>query len=383
MRINKYFKLFESRTSDLSQDEFYKLLKENCSDFINNPKQIQRIKDDATLYSYINPKIHSRKDGQASIATNLMLLLDNLPSWKNYPKRENSIIGISKFDISNSYSYGNYYFQVIPFNGAKFGSAPGDDVWAANIRFNDKNISLSNFHSSLKAVLPDTTNYIDMIDKLQTIYDNFLLDDESFKTTYNFLSTTTKSTTNLVLVQFKEILTSFKDNNIKNIEEGLSNLLEPSELISGRISDGKKGFELYNYSELEMRYSEVWTDSECLLYLLGEAFSCDECGDTGKKECYYCNGNGEKDCHCIDGNSQCNDCDGVGENDEGESCVSCGGNGYSECEDCDSKGYIHCDDCDGEGYIDCEYCGGSAGNNLSNDTVNNVFDDFVRQIKRL
>ena len=61
MRINKYFKLFESRSSNLSEEEFFKLLKENCQDFIKNPKPLQRVKRDSIMYSYINPKIHSRK----------------------------------------------------------------------------------------------------------------------------------------------------------------------------------------------------------------------------------------------------------------------------------------------------------------------------------
>ena len=54
MRINKYFKLFESRSSNLSEEEFFKLLKENCQDFIKNPKPLQRVKRDSIMYSYIN-----------------------------------------------------------------------------------------------------------------------------------------------------------------------------------------------------------------------------------------------------------------------------------------------------------------------------------------
>lgn len=40
--IQKYFKLFEStRTVELGHDEFIKILKENCKEFLNNPFLIQ------------------------------------------------------------------------------------------------------------------------------------------------------------------------------------------------------------------------------------------------------------------------------------------------------------------------------------------------------
>jgi hypothetical protein len=61
MKIIKYFKLFESRSSELSKIEFEKILKDNCKDFINNPKLLQRDKQDSILNTYINPKKFTRE----------------------------------------------------------------------------------------------------------------------------------------------------------------------------------------------------------------------------------------------------------------------------------------------------------------------------------
>lgn len=82
----KMFKLFETRSADLSEVEFKKLLFENCKDFINNPKLLQRnkIRNDGD-FSFINPSVNTRvalKDLDAGVfSEHNSLLMDNLPSW--------------------------------------------------------------------------------------------------------------------------------------------------------------------------------------------------------------------------------------------------------------------------------------------------------------
>ena len=44
LMIIKYFKLFETRTTELSDSEFRDILKTNCKEFINNPMLLQRTK---------------------------------------------------------------------------------------------------------------------------------------------------------------------------------------------------------------------------------------------------------------------------------------------------------------------------------------------------
>ena len=203
MKLTKYFKLFESRTSDLSEEEFFSILKENCKEFLNDPKCLQRVKNKfGSTYAYIDPKIHNRTDGSnRNVAKNLLLLLDNLPSWKDYPKRENSIIGFSTIEVSDSYSYGNEYYLIIPFDGSKFGSAPADDLWSTKISNigNISYITLSTFQIILKKITSTPSSYSELISELQNGYDNFLIDENSIPELYASYVNIIKNIYNLFL----------------------------------------------------------------------------------------------------------------------------------------------------------------------------------------
>lgn len=303
MRINKYFKLFESRSSNLSEEEFFKLLKENCQDFIKNPKPLQRVKHDSIMYSYINPKIHSRKDGStASIAKIINLLIDNLPSWKEFPKRNNSIIASSNISTYQQ-SYGSEYYILIPFDGAKFGVTPALDLWEVKTRYlpdTNIDINLSWMQSRLKMLDVKTTSYKEFMDDLQSIYNQYIYDKSIFKDRDHL----------------KILFNTFINDNIENVEDGFNIYLSPSNLVTYR----KKGFELNNYNDLKTDYPyEIWTDSECILYSLGFHNECDSCGGTGITGCDECWGIGliddgdgnEIECNnCNNGDVVCPECDG-------------------------------------------------------------------------
>jgi hypothetical protein len=63
----------------------------------------------------------------ANIHTNYYtLLIDNLPSWKNYPLRSRSII--CSTDERYAKSYGTPYV-VIPYDNTNIAIAPEDDLW--------------------------------------------------------------------------------------------------------------------------------------------------------------------------------------------------------------------------------------------------------------
>ena len=362
MKLTKYFKLFESRSSNLSEEEFFKILKDNCKDYINNPKPIQRMKESIDRYSYINPKIHTRTKGKADIATSLMLLLDNLPSWKDYPKRENSIIGFSTIEVSDSYSYGNEYYLIIPFDGSKFGSAPADDLWSTKISNigNISYITLSTFQIILKKITSTPSSYSELISELQNGYDNFLIDENSIPELY-------ASYVNII----KNIYNLFKKNDIKNVEDGINTLLSPDK-VRGGINN--ENFNLYNYNELENKLREVWTDSECLLYYMGGYGYCGDCDGNGKIYCDECDGNGKIDCDECDGNGniQCS-CDGEG----CENCID----GEIDCENCES-GNVYCTECAGDGESECE-CQYNNTFIISTEQANDIFNKFVNKIKGL
>ena len=102
MKKIQYFKLFESRTAELSEEEFFKILKEKCRDWISDPVYLQRAKNRLDgEFTYINPKIHFREpfiDKDSGVSSkHHTLLMDNLPSWEGFCKRSESIIFITRW----------------------------------------------------------------------------------------------------------------------------------------------------------------------------------------------------------------------------------------------------------------------------------------------
>lgn len=58
-----------------------------------------------------------------------VLMMDNFPEWKEYPKRSKSIIMGTSDDVA--YSYGTAIYRVFPVNNAKIAISPKFDVWSA------------------------------------------------------------------------------------------------------------------------------------------------------------------------------------------------------------------------------------------------------------
>lgn len=95
----------------------------------------------------------------------------------------------------------------------------------------------------------------------------------------------------------------------------------------------------------------------------------EESDEVGYKTCESCDGEGGVDCEfCNDGSNfcdqcggegkiECIECDGTGEDEDGDECNECYGQGEEDCPVCDD-GVVECDDCDGRGSFECESCNG-------------------------
>ena len=70
---------------------------------------------------------------------------------------------------------------------------------------------------------------------------------------------------------------------------------------------------------------------------------CSECSGNGKQTCHKCDGDGKK---------ECNECDGDGT----VKCGDCDGDGQIECDECDGDGEVECHRCHGNGRHDCREC---------------------------
>jgi hypothetical protein len=261
--IIKSFKIFESRTAELSEDEFKNILKSECKEYINNPILLQRSKQSkSSKFGFIDPTKFYRNPLEGSTGSkHHQLLMENLPSWSKFPKRSKSIIGVTNQSYTSG--YGLHRYLVIPFDGAEFGVAPDEDLWLATCVLTDGapligldySISFDNtFSGMMRSRDISDDSYKDMILDLQRLSDEYK----------GYLENEYKGYEYSLFKFIKSINKSYND-----IEKALDHYLNPSRFHSWK----EKGFKLMDYKELSSIKSdkfEFWTESPCLLYYIGE-----------------------------------------------------------------------------------------------------------------
>lgn len=111
-----------ANTKSLTKKSFTELLNTKCSDVdLNNDNPIFRsINLDKNYYLIENKGI--RKSAYTS--NFYTMLMNNLPSWEDYPKRQHICTNVP-------FNYHGNNYRVIPFNGAKIGVCPGNDIQAS------------------------------------------------------------------------------------------------------------------------------------------------------------------------------------------------------------------------------------------------------------
>lgn len=264
MKIVKYFKLFESRTAEITDKEFVMLVKDNCKEYLANPKYLQRMKGDFNgEYSYIDPKQHVRRplmnpDGAGVVSAHHTLLMDNLPSWKSFPKRSESLIGSLKF--SEDQAFGQRCYLVIPYDGARFGLAPCSDLWGSYCEVGDMKYEFDNlFTERLTDLGVSEKSYAAMMKDLQHWYDDYLIREHN-----------KESKRNLYFSYIDNIFKNFSSDGIGSVEEGFDKYFAPQK-FSSRVGAGAKEFKYVEYNGLVSDDKrEFWTDSRCILIYLGD-----------------------------------------------------------------------------------------------------------------
>ena len=275
MKRIQYFKLFESRTARLSDEEFINLAKTKCKDFLASPKYLQRIKGSYDGdYSYINPKLSHRNplmkdEGSGGVfSSHHTLLMDNLPSWNGFPKRTQSIIGSTNFGFDPS--FGDYYYCIIPYDGANFAVAPDGDLWNSSCKISGEEYKFDDYFSeSFSQASISDYSYDEMMEDIQKLYDDYLSGKEIEISRYII-----------------RILKQMKEDNVKDVKIALNDYFAPNKFRGlGTKHVGSNGFTLMNYSEISniqekdsqgnlIKYgNEFWTDSECLIVYLGDSSS--------------------------------------------------------------------------------------------------------------
>lgn len=251
MKIYKFleYSKYENKTRSvpLKEDEFLSILKNKCKKWYNNPKPLVRFKNNVnphSVFSKINPKLSVRKSlNRHNYNT---MLIDNLPSWSEFPKRSESIIFLNK--IKNLISgFGNEFYFVIPFDGAKIGVAPADDLWNAK----NKDITLS-FDES----------FSEMLDKIGAPDNNY----EEFK---KYMNKTKPKDLGLVSFLFVKIHEFYEKHSKKfdTFMEYFNYLLRPSNFKREFDNKNQDGYKVLDYTQTvnQKHKLECWTDSECLI----------------------------------------------------------------------------------------------------------------------
>ena len=275
MKKIQYFKLFESRTARLSDEEFINLAKTKCKDFLESPKYLQRIKASYDGdYSYINPKLSHRNplmkdEGSGGVfSSHHTLFMDNLPSWKGFPKRTQSIIGSTNFGFDPS--FGDHYYCIIPYDNANFAVAPDCDLWNSSCKISGEEYKFDDYFSeSFSQARISDYSYDEMMEDIQKLYDEYLTGKELEISRYII-----------------RILKQMKEDNVTDIRVALNDYFAPDKFRGlGTKLVASKGFTIMNYSEISniqekdsngnlIKYgNEFWTDSECLIVYLGDTSS--------------------------------------------------------------------------------------------------------------
>jgi hypothetical protein len=278
--------MFESRTSELTEEEFRKILHTKCKDFVKSPKLLQRSKtSESSEFSYINPKSFDRSplkksdkftDGVES--RHHTLLMDNLPSWKDFPKRSQSVIGLTSEDPRVIFGFHRYL--IIPFDGARFGVAPSSDLWGCKVNITDyrplttdPTFSFNDFFSEMMVMNKVSDNsYSEMMSDLQELYKEFkslLVYPRPDSSGIHIADT--KSTD--WIIHLIPLFKKFHHSKFESVEEGFNHFFAPNR-FKGTDLDEQEGFQVMDWKYLSSlgNYEtyEFWTDSECLLWYIGK-----------------------------------------------------------------------------------------------------------------
>lgn len=132
MRLQAFI-IDEGRTKTLSSDTALDLIENKCSKHVKGLQDMKRpriyrgIKTFNDEYGIVDPR-QGRERLSANTSNHMTLLMDNLPSWKGYPKRSQSIICSTSIQTAQHYGWNGVY-HIYPTNGCNMGIVPTRDIW--------------------------------------------------------------------------------------------------------------------------------------------------------------------------------------------------------------------------------------------------------------
>lgn len=248
MKYLKKYKLFENDSrwgsKKIEESEFNSLFSENCKNYSEENTRIFRGMDYIGDFVFIDPK---KGDIRYSIEdTNIHInLIDDLPSWKDYPKYSKCVIGIT--DKEGASSYSSTIYEVIPYDNSKIAVCPKATIWES---FSDTSTGGSGWGDYIYLVDYFFSEFgIDNVNEL-----NYIGNINSNISYPGDLSETMLFLTKLG----KEMKVKIEDITGLDCFNFINNYL---------FNPDVRGFELLNYTRgFEVNnYKQVWTDGPVLM----------------------------------------------------------------------------------------------------------------------
>lgn len=240
-------------------------LEKNCSIALDRAKQNYYIY--RGRYTKTNDKVLLHKPYRSLRLSNKTphnyynLLLSNLENWREYPKRNRSIIGTTSLGYAEEY-FGSVYV-VFPFNNPKIGVCVDEDLWYSfpylfnNIIFEEDH--MEQFNKTLHAFLT-----IALARKINSRADKDITKlRELFKEVTNLWHTRREHLerrfepfSSSAFLALNQMYFFFFEKFNGNIEAALSDLLDPN----------KNNFRLLTLSDFDVtKNKEVWLEAPSVL----------------------------------------------------------------------------------------------------------------------
>lgn len=253
----KYLKLFEEwrpskgniPINKISEEEFKKLLRENCQDFISLVKSLDydmisyksflfrmfKMDHGDFVHSHPSQSEHVRIAPWSNWGNYHNLMISNLESWSDYPRRNKSLICAGHSRARNHDGFQLYL--VIPYDKTKIGVCKNSEFWDA---------------FKIRELLPKWCS--DIINVIQGV-NGISLDDEKWESILPYLD---KMYDVKKLMSHSFLNWSWYDDR-KTLLENLNNYLSPD----------NNDFKLLYMKDLppllNKTGNECWFEDECLM----------------------------------------------------------------------------------------------------------------------
>jgi hypothetical protein len=253
MRLNNY--ILEDKADKytmISEKKAMEIVKAKCSDAHNSDTRLFRglnRTDPAFIYKPSLSPRHSKIRIEF-----LMLLADNLPSWKEYPKRSLSISTIT--GKMGPGEFGSVLYRVYPFNGAKLAVCPAIDFNQGSFKKSLGDIGEARLLYYLQDIFDKIFNLKGNIEKWTDFVKVLSLCDKNKDKIEKWYRTTQP-----------ELVQKYFIDHVKYFGRNISFL----DALDEALDPKKNGFRIANIKTQIPEGKEVWTDSDCVLIFKGKA----------------------------------------------------------------------------------------------------------------